>query len=74
MSGLMSGIWKRGSALPRQISTLKGSDQQLGYVFAKDGDHLAANLGDPGVGHPEDSGDLRELHVFIIVLRQYLLL
>jgi hypothetical protein len=22
-SGLMSGIWKRGSALPRQISTLQ---------------------------------------------------
>jgi len=22
LSGLMSGIWKRGSALPRQISTL----------------------------------------------------
>ena len=31
-------------------------------------------MGDPGVGHPEDSGDLRELHVFIIVHRQYLLL
>src|SRR6516164_10930416 len=52
----------------------QGSGQQLGEVFPEHDDRLAANLRDPGLAHPEDSGDLRERDVFIIVHRQDLLL
>ena len=42
--------------------------------MAEYGQRLVTNFENPGVGHPEKGGDLRELHVFMIVHRQNLLL
>jgi len=44
-----------------------GSGQQFGQIVAERRNRLAENLADPGLGHPENGGDLKELHVFVVV-------
>src|SRR5271165_1176521 len=51
-----------------------GSGQQFGQIVAERRNRLAENLTDPGLGHPENGGDLRELHVFVVVHCQHFFL
>ena len=51
-----------------------GSGKQFGQIVAERRNRLAENLADPGLGHPENGGDLKELHVFVVVHCQHFFL